>query len=107
MGPRRVTINAVLSSCRELWFLNPCTFLRNQAFARDILQILPKIHEQIDIGVIALFGGGGNGSDSGEEGGGAGAFQIFANVLLPMMLMDRMMDFDFQGLMKDSLGSMA
>ncbi|MFW9802976.1 MAG: hypothetical protein ACFFFC_10005, partial [Candidatus Thorarchaeota archaeon] len=79
-----------------------------QAFARDFLQILPRIYEQIDIGDITLFGGGsGNGSDAGEEGGGAGAFQIFGNVLLPMMLMARMMGFDFQGLMKDSLGSMA
>ncbi|MFX0053446.1 MAG: SPFH domain-containing protein [Promethearchaeota archaeon] len=78
-----------------------------QAFARDFLQILPKIYEQIDIGDITLFGGGGNGSDAGEDGGGAGAFQIFGNVLLPMMLMARMMGFDFQGLMKDSLGSMA
>ncbi len=78
-----------------------------QAFARDFLQILPQIYEQIDIGDITLFGGGGNGSDPGEEGGGAGAFQIFGNVLLPMMLMARMMGFDIQGLMKDSLGSMA
>jgi regulator of protease activity HflC (stomatin/prohibitin superfamily) len=79
-----------------------------QAFARDFLQILPSIYEQIDIGDITLFGGGGgNGSDAGEEGGGAGAFQIFGNVLLPMMLMARMMGFDFQGLMKDSLGSLA
>ncbi|MHA1925706.1 MAG: SPFH domain-containing protein [Candidatus Thorarchaeota archaeon] len=79
-----------------------------QAFARDFLQILPQIYEQIDIGDITLFGGGGgNGSDPGEESGGAGAFQIFGNVLLPMMLMARMMGFDFQGIMKDSLGSLA
>jgi regulator of protease activity HflC (stomatin/prohibitin superfamily) len=76
-----------------------------QAFARDFLEIMPRIYEQIDIGDITLFGGG-NGSDAGEEGG-AGAFQIYGNVLLPMMLMARMMGFDFQGLMKDSLGSMA
>ncbi|MHA2141421.1 MAG: SPFH domain-containing protein [Candidatus Thorarchaeota archaeon] len=77
-----------------------------QAFARDFLQILPRIYEQIDIGDITLFGGG-SGANGGEEGGGAGPFQIFGNVLLPMMLMSRMMGFDFQGLMKDSLGDMA
>jgi flotillin len=77
-----------------------------QAFARDFLEILPRIYEQIDIGDITLFGGG-NGGDAGEDGGGSGAFQVYGNVLLPMMLMARMMGFDFQGLMKDSLGSMA
>lgn len=79
-----------------------------QAFARDFLQILPKIYEQIDIGDITLFGGaGGNGGDGTEQGGGASAFQVFGNVLLPMILMARMMGFDFNGLMKESLGNMA
>ncbi|MHA1961235.1 MAG: SPFH domain-containing protein [Candidatus Thorarchaeota archaeon] len=77
-----------------------------QAFARDFLQILPSIYEQIDIGDVTLFGG--MGSAEGEEStGGAGAFQVFGNVLLPMMLMARMMGFDFNGLMRESLGSLA
>jgi regulator of protease activity HflC (stomatin/prohibitin superfamily) len=77
-----------------------------QAFARDFLQILPSIYEHIDIGDVTLFGG--MGGAEGEEGtGGAGAFQVFGNVLLPMMLMARMMGFDFNGLMRDSLGSLA
>jgi len=79
-----------------------------QAFARDFLQILPEIYKQIDIGDVTLFGGGGGGGLEGEEGaGGAGAFQVFGNVLLPMMLMSKMMGFDFKGLMKDALGEMA
>jgi len=77
-----------------------------QAFARDFLQILPSIYEQIDIGDVTLFGGGVGGSD-GEDAGGAGAFQVFGNVLLPMILMSKMMGFDFKGLMKESLGEMA
>ncbi|UCE10816.1 MAG: hypothetical protein JSW61_02485 [Candidatus Thorarchaeota archaeon] len=77
-----------------------------QAFARDFLQILPAIYEQIDIGDVTLFGGMG-GADGEEGAGGAGAFQVFANVLLPMMMMARMMGFDFNGLMRDSLGSLA
>ena len=80
-----------------------------QAFARDFLQILPEIYRQIDIGDVTLFGGGVGGSGAeGEEGdGGAQAFKVFGNVLLPMMLMARMMGFDFKGLMKDALGPMA
>ncbi len=81
-----------------------------QAFARDFLQILPEIYKQIDIGDVTLFGGGGGaaGALEGEEGGGgAQAFQVFGNVLIPMMLMARMMGFDFKGLMKDALGDMA
>ena len=79
-----------------------------QAFARDFLQILPAIYEQIDIGDVTLFGGGGGTGGEGEEGaGGAGAFQVFGNVLLPMMLMSKMMGFDFKGLMKEALGEMA
>ncbi|MHA1134879.1 MAG: SPFH domain-containing protein [Candidatus Thorarchaeota archaeon] len=77
-----------------------------QAFARDFLQILPEIYKQIDIGDVTLFGGGGG--VEGEDGsGGAGAFQVFGNVLMPMMLMSKMMGFDFKGLMKDALGDMA
>lgn len=79
-----------------------------QAFARDFLQILPEIYKQIDIGDVTLFGGGSGGGMEGEEGaGGAGAFQVFGNVLLPMMLMSKMMGFDFKGLMKEALGDMA
>jgi hypothetical protein len=79
-----------------------------QAFARDFLQILPEIYRQIDIGDVTLFGGGGiNGEGVEEGGGGAQAFQVFGNVLLPMMLMARMMGFDFKGLMKGALGDMA
>jgi regulator of protease activity HflC (stomatin/prohibitin superfamily) len=80
-----------------------------QAFARDFLQILPEIYKQIDIGDVTLFGGGaGTGGLEGEEGGGgAQAFQVFGNVLIPMMLMARMMGFDFKSLMKDALGEMA
>ncbi len=79
-----------------------------QAFARDFLQILPEIYKEIDIGDVTLFGGGGGGGAEGEEGaGGAGAFQVFGNVLMPMMLMSKMMGFDFKGLMKDALGDMA
>jgi regulator of protease activity HflC (stomatin/prohibitin superfamily) len=80
-----------------------------QAFARDFLQILPEIYKQIDIGDVTLFGGGGAaGGEGGEEGGGgAGAFQVFGNVLLPMMLMAKMMGFDFKGLMKEALGEMS
>ena len=79
-----------------------------QAFARDFLQILPEIYSQIDIGDVTLFGGGGGSGAEGEEGaGGAGAFQVFGNVLMPMMLMSKMMGFDFKGLMKEALGDMA
>ncbi|TFG34764.1 hypothetical protein EU527_01545 [Candidatus Thorarchaeota archaeon] len=79
-----------------------------QAFARDFLQILPEIYKQIDIGDITLFGGGAAGGDGTEEGsGGAGAFQVFGNVLLPMILMSKMMGFDFKRLMKDALGEMS
>jgi regulator of protease activity HflC (stomatin/prohibitin superfamily) len=80
-----------------------------QAFARDFLQILPEIYKEIDIGDVTLFGGGaGAGGLQGEEGGGgAQAFQVFGNVLIPMMLMARMMGFDFKSLMKDALGEMA
>jgi hypothetical protein len=55
---------------------------------------------------ITLFGGR-NGRGNGEEAGGSGAFQIFGNVLLPMMLMSRMMGFDFKGMMNESLGELA
>jgi regulator of protease activity HflC (stomatin/prohibitin superfamily) len=78
-----------------------------QAFARDFLAVLPQLYEHIDIGDVTLFGGMGINGEAGEEGGGAGAFQVFGNVLLPMMLMARMMGFDFKGLMKESLGDMA
>ncbi len=78
-----------------------------QAFARDFLQILPEIYKQIDIGDITLFGGGGGGVDGEEGTGGSSAFQVFGNVLLPMILMSKMMGFDFKGLMKESLGDMA
>ncbi|TFG09746.1 hypothetical protein EU538_04070 [Candidatus Thorarchaeota archaeon] len=77
-----------------------------QAFARDFLGILPAIYDNIDIGDVTLFGGGA--AAEGEEGtSGGSAFQVYGNVLLPMMLMARMMGFDFKGLMKESLGSMA
>ncbi len=80
-----------------------------QAFARDFLQILPEIYKEIDIGDVTLFGGGGGmGGEGSEEGGaGAGAFQVFGNVLLPMMLMSKMMGFDFKKLMKESLGELS
>ena len=79
-----------------------------QAFARDFLQILPEIYKEIDIGDVTLFGGGGGGGIEGEEGAGsAGAFQVFGNVLLPMMLMSKMMGFDFKGTMKEALGEMS
>ena len=79
-----------------------------QAFARDFLQMLPEIYQNIDIGDITLFGGGAGSGANGEGGdGGAGAFQVFGNVMLPMMIMAKMMGFDFQGLMKESLGEFA
>ena len=80
-----------------------------QAFARDFLEILPKIYEQIRIGDVTLFGGMGGGATEGEGAGagGGGAFQFFGNVLIPMMLMSKMMGFDFKGLMKDALGDLA
>ena len=80
-----------------------------QAFARDFLQMLPEIYKEIDIGDITLFGGGGamSGEGTEESGAGAGAFQVFGNVLLPMMLMSKMMGFDFKGLMKEALGELA
>ena len=79
-----------------------------QAFARDFLQILPEIYKQIDIGDVTLFGGGGGGGVDGQDGaGGAGAFQVFGNVLMPMMIMSKMMGFDFKGLMKEALGEVA
>ena len=82
-----------------------------QAFARDFLKTLPEIYKQIDIGDITLFGGGGGMGGDGEEGagagGGAGAFQVYGNVLMPMMLLSKMMGFDFKGMMKDSLGDLA
>jgi regulator of protease activity HflC (stomatin/prohibitin superfamily) len=76
-----------------------------QAFARDFLQMLPEIYKNIDIGDITLFGGGGGGPE-GEGQGGAGAFQVFGNVMLPMMMMAKMMGFDFKALMKESLGEL-
>lgn len=78
-----------------------------QAFARDFLQILPQIYEQIDIGDVTLLGGGTNGGDGEQGNGSAGAFQVFGNVLLPMMLMSKMMGFDFKRLMKEALGELA
>jgi len=81
-----------------------------QAFARDFLQILPEIYKEIDIGDVTLFGGGGGGGGGaeGEDGtGGAGAFQVFGNVLMPMMIMSKMMGFDFKGTMKEALGEMS
>jgi regulator of protease activity HflC (stomatin/prohibitin superfamily) len=78
-----------------------------QAFARDFLQVLPQIYEQIDIGDVTLFGGGMGGAEGEEGAGGAGAFQVFGNVLLPMMIMSKMMGFDFKGMMKEALGELA
>jgi len=80
-----------------------------QAFARDFVQMLPELYEHIRIGDVTLFGGGGAGAGAeGAEGGsGAGAFQVYGNVLLPMMLLARMMGFDFKALMKESLGELA
>ena len=78
-----------------------------QAFARDFLQILPEIYKEIDIGDVTLFGGGTGGEGTEEGGAGAGAFQVFGNVLLPMMLMSKMMGFDFKKMMKESLGELA
>ncbi|MCK4568331.1 MAG: hypothetical protein KAU48_13580 [Candidatus Thorarchaeota archaeon] len=79
-----------------------------QAFARDFLRILPEIYKEIDIGDVTLFGGGGGGGAEGEDGaGGAGAFQVFGNVLMPMMIMSKMMGFDFKGTMKEALGEMS
>ncbi len=82
-----------------------------QAFARDFLQMMPKIYEQIDIGDVTLFGGGGGIAGDAEggdgSGGGAGAFQVFGNVLMPMLIMARMMGFDMKGLMKESLGELS
>ncbi|MFW9909762.1 MAG: SPFH domain-containing protein [Candidatus Thorarchaeota archaeon] len=78
-----------------------------QAFARDFLQMLPEIYKNIDIGDVTLFGGGAAGAGEEGEGGGAGAFQVFGNVMLPMMIMAKMMGFDFKGIMKESLGEFA
>ncbi len=79
-----------------------------QAFARDFLQILPQIYEHVKIGDVTLFGGGGAAGEGGEgAASGGGAFGVYGNVLLPMMLMARMMGFDFKGMMKDALGQMA
>lgn len=78
-----------------------------QAFARDFLRILPEIYKEIDIGDVTLFGGGGGGGTEGEGAGGADAFQVFGNVLMPMMIMSKMMGFDFKGTMKEALGEMS
>ncbi|NWF94573.1 MAG: hypothetical protein HXY34_00350 [Candidatus Thorarchaeota archaeon] len=80
-----------------------------QAFARDFVSMIPQIYEHIKIGDVTLFGGGGAGGGAvGEDGGsGAGAFQVFGNVLLPMILLSKMMGFDFRGIMKESLGELA
>jgi regulator of protease activity HflC (stomatin/prohibitin superfamily) len=78
-----------------------------QAFARDFLQMLPRIYEQIDIGDVTLFGGAAGGSGEEGEGAGAGAFQVFGNVLLPMLMMAKMMGFDMKKLMNESLGELA
>ncbi|MHA1909060.1 MAG: SPFH domain-containing protein [Candidatus Thorarchaeota archaeon] len=78
-----------------------------QAFARDFLKMLPEIYQNIDIGDVTLFGGGGGTGEAGEGGGGAEAFQVFGNVMLPMMVMAKMMGFDVQSLMKDSLDEFA
>jgi regulator of protease activity HflC (stomatin/prohibitin superfamily) len=80
-----------------------------QAFARDFLEILPRIYEQIKIGDVTLFGGmsGTTAEVEGVGTGAGGAFQFFGNVLIPMMLISKMMGFDFKGLMKDALGDMA
>ena len=58
---------------------------------------------------ITLFGTGGSAGTGTEDGGGggAGAFQVFGNILMPMMLMSKMMGFDFKGIMKESLGDLA
>ncbi len=77
-----------------------------QAFARDFLQMLPEIYKNIDIGDVTLFGGGGGAGEDGE-GGGSEAFKVFGNVMLPMMVMAKMMGFDFKSLMKESLGEFA
>ena len=67
-----------------------------------------KDYKEIDIGDVTLFGGGGGGGAEGEDGaGGAGAFQVFGNVLMPMMIMSKMMGFDFKGTMKEALGEMS
>ena len=78
-----------------------------QAFARDFLKMLPEIYQNIDIGDVTLFGGGGGTGEPGEGGGGAEAFQVFGNVMLPMMVMAKMMGFDVKSLMKESLGEFA
>ena len=67
--------------------------------------------QQIKIGDVTLFGGMGGGAGeiegAGTGAGAGGAFQFFGNVLIPMMLMSKMLGFDFKGLMKDALGEMA
>ena len=78
-----------------------------QAFARDFLQMLPEIYKNIDIGDVTLFGGGGGGTGEEGEGGGSEAFKVFGNVMLPMMVMAKMMGFDYKSLMKESLGEFA
>jgi len=75
-----------------------------QAFARDFLKMLPEIYKNIDIGDVTLIGGGGGPGEAGEGGGGSEAFQVFGNVMLPMMVMAKMMGFDIKSLMKESLG---
>jgi hypothetical protein len=69
--------------------------------------MLPEIYQNIDIGDITLFGGGGGAPGEDGEGGGSEAFQVFGNVMLPMMVMAKMMGFDFKSLMKESLGEFA
>ena len=71
----------------------------------------PQIYEQIKIGDVTFFGrmdgSAGELEGAGTGAGAGGAFQFFNNVLIPMMLMSKMIGFDFKGLMKDSLGDMA
>jgi flotillin len=80
-----------------------------QEFTRDFVQMLPRIYENIDIGDITtmdLGGVGGVGAD-GESLGTTKPYEVFGNVLLPMMIMAKMLGFDVTKVMKEGLGKYA
>ncbi len=80
-----------------------------QAFSRDFLQVLPKIYENVKVGDITLFGGAGAGTtEEGMEGaGGAEAFKVFGQVLLPAMMLSKMLGLDVKKVMGSALGEFA
>ncbi len=81
-----------------------------QAFSRDFLQVLPKIYENVKVGDITLFGGTAGSTEEGVEGagtGGAEAFKVFGQVLLPAMMLSKMLGLDIKSVMGSALGDLA